>query len=202
MRDPAGEMKWRQPFESELSCFREFTALFLLSVVASVVTDIELNGRLIRPPCVPASLIESFARIFHFSGQSFPDSFRVLAQKYNATSRKAYERLYEFLVRDNFDDFVKHWRDIPPYEDYFDLMEVIPIESTGCNRDYFFDLLNRSYVVPSNRTTSLRHRLCVFVILIHRKSRTVHRFIARLNGSDFLFALSVDGRQKEFQDIL
>jgi hypothetical protein len=185
-------------FEFELSCFRDFTALLFLSVVVSVVTAIELSRRLFRTPPAPAALIQSFMRIFPLSGQSF----RVLAQNYRETSRKAYESLYKSLVRDNFDDFVKHWREIPPYEGYFDLMEVIPIESTGCDRNYFFDLLNGSYLVPSDRRISSKHWLCAFVILIHRKSRNIHRFIARLNGPDFLFVLSIDRREKALQSHL
>jgi hypothetical protein len=195
-------MKAKDKFESDLRVFPKFTVVSLFSAMVYVATGTELTQRLLRTPRVPAAVFESFTRIFRFSGRSFPDGFRALAKNYNATSRKAYERLYEFLVRDNFDDFVKHWREIPPYEGYFDLMGVIPIEGTGCDRNYFFDLMNRSYLVPSDRTISSWHRLCVFVILIHRNSTNINRFIARLNGSDFLFVLSVDRRETELQSYL
>jgi hypothetical protein len=130
-----------------------------------------------------------------FNSHSFPLAFPRLSSHFHSTSRDSYENLYRFVVRSRFDDFVQHWRVVPPFDGYFDLMDVIPIDSTGCDRNHFFSLLNQSYLIPDPTIAKSRHRLCVFLMLLHQNTTHIDRFIARLNGEDFLFVLSIDAAQ-------
>jgi hypothetical protein len=113
----------------------------------------------------------------------------------SASSAENRESLYAFLVRFHFDNLVRYWRHIPPYLESFDLISRIPIDGAGCSSAYFPSLLDRAHLFPNPVTSLPRRRLCIFLMLLHTNATHVDRFIARLNGDDFLFALTIDARQ-------
>jgi hypothetical protein len=187
---------------------RQQRAVRLLFVVMVFLTALTIIRRIIwfsaDGPTVQIRRESDLIKFFTaaFNSYAFTLVFRILLQAYRHGDPAAVESLYRFVVRDRLDDFVKHWRDIPSYEGYFDLMEVIPIDGTGCDRNRFFELLKESYLIPRPAVGVSRHRLCAFLMLVHKNNTHVDRFIARLNGPEFLFILSVDAAQNGLQSDL
>jgi hypothetical protein len=98
---------------------RELLQVFLFSIAVSVITRVTLTKRFHPVFTLPAiSVVQdvNLTTLFiaAFEAQPFPDAFKALVDRHNATYR---ESLYRFVIRFRFEDFVKHWRQIPPTMD-------------------------------------------------------------------------------------
>jgi hypothetical protein len=126
-----------------------------------------------------------------FSKPSFISTFLGLERAVNGTDKEA---LYTFVLRERLDDFVNHWRAIPDYTTYFDLIKHLPVDSIGCPIDYFPSLLQQATLIPIPAADVSRNRLCAFIMLTHTDSIHLDNFIEQMNDDNFIFLLVIDGK--------
>jgi hypothetical protein len=148
----------------------------------------------VRPPPRKASNLSFTVWLRHaglIAAQLRSDAFPVAFRRVLYPVADA-EPFYHYAVCYRFDDLVAHYREIPSFQPYFNLMAAIPIDGAGCPALFVPSALVRvslhSVTAPSARS---RYGFA-FVVLIHRWMAHLAGFLNRLQGADTAFVMGLD----------
>jgi hypothetical protein len=120
---------------------------------------------------------------------AFPVAFHlVLSALANA------KPLYHYAVRSCFDVLVAHYREIPSFGPYFDLVAVITIDGASCQADFLPSALARASLGPVPAPSASRRCGFAFLVLMHRYAPHLAGFRNRLQSAETVFVMVLNAR--------